>query len=136
MSKDPELGEHYRQACEAVGFAHGFFNYPAGPSFVHVAEDPERAWAEIGDYAIYDASSYSTWQTGDHDNAVDMGGRSTIEELDASGMWKVVTPDECVELAQAAGSVALHPLMGGMPPEIGWASLELFADKVLPRLSP
>jgi alkanesulfonate monooxygenase SsuD/methylene tetrahydromethanopterin reductase-like flavin-dependent oxidoreductase (luciferase family) len=135
MSKDPALGEHYRRACEAAGFEYGFFNSPTGPSFVHVTEDPERGWAEIGEYAVYDASSYSSWQTGDHDNAVDMGGRSTVEELDASGMWKVVTPDECVELAHAAGSVVLHPLMGGMPPDIGWASLELFADKVLPRLS-
>jgi hypothetical protein len=28
----------------------------------------------------------------------------------------------------------LHPLMGGMAPALGWESLELFVDKVLPRL--
>jgi hypothetical protein len=26
--------------------------------------------------------------------------------------------------------------MGGMAPELGWRSLELFATKVLPRLRP
>jgi hypothetical protein len=30
--------------------------------------------------------------------------------------------------------VLLHPLMGGLPPALGWASLELFEQKVLGRL--
>jgi hypothetical protein len=30
--------------------------------------------------------------------------------------------------------VVLHPLMGGLPPEMGWQSLRLFADEVLPRV--
>ena len=60
---------------------------------------------------------------------------TTVEDLKASGMWKVVTPDECVELARTNGSVALHPLMGGMPPELGWESLQLYVDRVLPQLT-
>ena len=58
----------------------------------------------------------------------------TVADLKASGMWEVVTPDQCVELARRYGSVVLHPLMGGMPPELGWESLQLYVDKVLPRL--
>ena len=50
------------------------------------------------------------------------------------GVYRVVTPEECVALAAEVGTLVLHPLMGGMPPELGWASLELFAAKVLPRL--
>ena len=34
------------------------------------------------------------------------------------------------------GTIVLHPLMGGMPAELGWSSLELFRDEVLPRLRP
>jgi hypothetical protein len=109
------------------------FMAPAGPSFVMVSEDPERTWAQIGEHAVYDAGSYATWQTGDHDNVVDMGGEVTVESLRGSGMWEVVTPEECLELGRTHGSVALHPLMGGMPPELGWESLELFVDRVLPR---
>jgi hypothetical protein len=30
--------------------------------------------------------------------------------------------------------IALQPLMGGLPPEIGWASLRLFESDVLPAL--
>ena len=58
----------------------------------------------------------------------------TVEELRSSGVYRVVTPDECVALAREHGRVILHPLMGGLPPALGWASLELFEQKVLPRL--
>jgi alkanesulfonate monooxygenase SsuD/methylene tetrahydromethanopterin reductase-like flavin-dependent oxidoreductase (luciferase family) len=133
MANDPSLGEHYAAECEKVGFDGGFFLYPTGPSFVHVADDPERAWNDIAPYALYDATSYGSWQTGDHNNVVDIGAE-TVDDLKASGMWQVVTPDECVELAKRTGSVALHPLMGGMPPELGWESMQLFVDKVQPRI--
>ena len=82
---------------------------------------------------MYAATSYAGWQTGDHDNPVALANASTADDLLASGMWKVVTPDECVELAKAQGAVALSPLMGGMPAELGWDCLQLFVDKVLPR---
>ena len=131
MSTDPAIGDAYREACEAEGYR-GLFMSPPGPSFVHVSEDPERTWAEISKYAVYDASTYSSWQTDDHDNPVALKN-TTADGLLASGMWKVVTPEECLELGRAHGSVALHPLMGGMPLEIGWESMQLFVDKVLPR---
>lgn len=133
MSVDPTLGEIYREECAKVGYTTGFFVAPRGPLFTHVAEDPERAWDTIAPYAVYDVVSYNSWQTGDHDN-VAASTATTAEELEASGMWQVVTPDECIELARRHGSVVLHPLMGGMPPELGWESLQLVVDKVLPAL--
>ena len=51
-----------------------------------------------------------------------------------SGVYRVVTPDECVALAKEFGRIVLHPMMGGISPELGWESLERFASKVLPRL--
>jgi len=30
--------------------------------------------------------------------------------------------------------IVLHPLMGGLPPEMGWQGLRLFADEVLPKI--
>jgi hypothetical protein len=47
----------------------------------------------------------------------------------------VVTPDECVAMAQTKGpmdALVFHPLMGGLDPDLAWQSLELFAAKVLP----
>ena len=34
------------------------------------------------------------------------------------------------------GALTFNPLAGGLPPDISWASLELFASEVMPRLRP
>jgi alkanesulfonate monooxygenase SsuD/methylene tetrahydromethanopterin reductase-like flavin-dependent oxidoreductase (luciferase family) len=132
MVDDPELGRHYLEVCAALGHA-GSFRPPSPLPAVHVAEDPDRAWAELGRYALYDAQTFATWQ-GSHFRAPGALDGITVATLRASGAWQVVTPDECVELLRDHGAVKLHPLMGGMPPELGWASLEHFVDRVLPRV--
>ena len=48
-------------------------------------------------------------------------------------MWAVVTPDEA-SAWPAHRLRCLHPLMGGIPPELGWSSLQTFVDKVQPRI--
>jgi hypothetical protein len=70
---------------------------------------------------------------------VDVPGATTWEDVRRSGVSQVLTPDETVALADTqgdAGSVLLHPLMGGIPPELGWQCLELFERAVLPRVRP
>jgi hypothetical protein len=50
----------------------------------------------------------------------------------------VVTPDECLRLVRELGpdaEIQLHPLMGGMDPELGWESLQLFEGKIMPQLA-
>jgi alkanesulfonate monooxygenase SsuD/methylene tetrahydromethanopterin reductase-like flavin-dependent oxidoreductase (luciferase family) len=133
MSTDPRLRDDYRVACEEVGYE-GAFLCPAGPSFVHVTEDPERAWSVIGDYALYDVTTYRSWQHGGHDNAIAIDA-DTVEGLQRSGLWEVVTPEGCAELVRRNGAVPLHPLMGGMPFELGWESLQLYVERVLPLLA-
>ena len=48
-------------------------------------------------------------------------------------MIQMLTPDQCVELAKTR-HLSLMPLISGLPPEIGWKSLELFTEKALPRI--
>src|SRR5258708_24975267 len=108
----------------------------SGPGFVHVTEDPERAWAQIAPFALHDAQSYHAWQKPGQRSSVDTGA-ATLEELKASGVYWVVTPEECLSRAAEMGprgAVVLHPLMGGLDPAVGWESLELFVNKVLPQL--
>ena len=52
----------------------------SGPTFVHVADDPEQAWAEIGKYVLYEAQTYASFQTpGQHSTpGVRRRRRSTI----------------------------------------------------------
>ena len=136
---DPRLAEIYQEECTAVGFDAGFCSLPSGPGFVFVADDPEAAWSKIGPHALFDAQTYAAWQEGPQRSAVDVKGAQRWEDVRASGVYQVLTPDECVALAEKEGdlgSLLLHPLMGGIPPELGWASLELFEGAVLPRLRP
>ena len=133
---DPALADAYEDECRAVGFATGFCSLPARLGFVHVAEDPDAAWERIGPHALYDAQTYAAWQTPGQRSAVDVHA-TTVDDVRRSGVYRVVTPTECIELAHELGdfgTLLLHPLMGGIPPDLAWESLELFAAKVLPAL--
>jgi hypothetical protein len=62
---------------------------------------------------------------------------STTEELRKEGIYQIITPDEAVERAKAAGDAAafnLHPMCGGIPVDKAWEHLQLFVDQVLTRL--
>lgn len=139
-SGDGELVALYRAECERLGKAPGMVLMPDAdqPGMVAVAEDPDRAWAEIGPYLLHDATVYKGWQQpGQHSLVVSEA--TTVAELRAEGVYAILTPDECVALADRlgpAGAIILHPLCGGTPPELAWPCLELFHDKVLPRLRP
>jgi hypothetical protein len=100
--------------------------------FVHIAEDPDRAWVQIAPHAMHETNDYAAWA------GVRRGTPyktfTSADELRASGMYKVVTPDEAVAIIEQQGGMSFKPLMGGMAPELGWESLELFEKRVLPRL--
>jgi alkanesulfonate monooxygenase SsuD/methylene tetrahydromethanopterin reductase-like flavin-dependent oxidoreductase (luciferase family) len=130
---DPRLAEVYEAECRRLGHAPGFVSLPGGPGFVHVSEDPERDWRRIGPHALYDAQTYASWQTPDQRSSVHVEAAS-VEDVRRSGVYRIVTPQECVALAKEQGRVLLHPLMGGMAPELGWEGLRLFEKKVLPKI--
>ena len=129
---DAALAGAYEDECARQGFT-GFVVMPGGPGFVHVCNDPERDWARIAPHALYDAQTYAAWQPPGQRSQVHVAG-NTLDELRRSGVYRVVTPDECLALAEEYGRVLLHPLMGGLSPALAWESLELFERAVLPRL--
>jgi alkanesulfonate monooxygenase SsuD/methylene tetrahydromethanopterin reductase-like flavin-dependent oxidoreductase (luciferase family) len=134
---DPALQAVYEEECRAVGYDGGFTILPSGPGFVHVTDDPERDWARIAPHARHEATTYASWQPQGQRSSVTVAGagEGDVDSLRRSGVYAVVTPDECVELARSLGHLVFHPLMGGLAPELGWQSLELFDAKVRPRLS-
>jgi alkanesulfonate monooxygenase SsuD/methylene tetrahydromethanopterin reductase-like flavin-dependent oxidoreductase (luciferase family) len=136
-SNDPEILTAYEDEAAKVGFTEGFCNLPSGPGFVMVSKDPDATWAQIGPHALFDAQTYSSWQEGTHQNITDVHGATTWEDVRATGVYRVLTPDECVEFVRQqgdVGSLMLHPLMGGIPPDVAWESLELVESEVLPRI--
>ncbi len=131
---DADLVQIYEDECRKVGFQAGFCASPGGPGFVHVSDNPTRDWERIAPHAMYDAETYHAWQTPDQRPSQVHVHATTLEELKASGVYRVLTPEQCVALYQKEGRVLLHPLMGGLPPELGWEGVRLFAQKVLPRI--
>jgi len=136
MHGDPQLSEWYRDEAAKSGFEGGYVMRPSGPTFIHVAHDPDAAWAEIGPYVLDEAQTYAAIQTGGQHSAP-MVTADTLDELRASPQVLVGTPDDVVEAAGRllpGGALTFNPLAGGLPPALAWASLDLFAAEVLPRL--
>ena len=65
-------------------------------------------------------------------------GVQTLEEVKASGRYRFLTPAELIAEVREApdfGPIVLHPLVGGMPVDEAWKSVQLFVDSVLPVLT-
>ncbi|MFF4489089.1 LLM class flavin-dependent oxidoreductase [Streptomyces sp. NPDC001544] len=127
----PELEAYYKEQLVAHG-TEGWTMMPAAETpLLHLAEDPDRTWAEYGEHFLHEARTYASWQSSDIRSAV-RSSATTVPELRAEGVYRVLTPEEC--LAQGLDNLVLHPLAGGMPVEEGWRSLRLFAERVVPAL--
>ncbi|MFF3908585.1 LLM class flavin-dependent oxidoreductase [Streptomyces sp. NPDC001848] len=127
----PELEAYYKERLAEYG-REGWTMMPAEETpLLHLAEDPDRAWARYGKHFLHEARTYASWQPWGARSAV-RSAATTVEELRAEGVYRIVTPEEC--LALGLDSRVLHPLAGGMPVDEGWRSLQLFCERVLPRL--
>ncbi len=132
----PDLVDIYNAEAERVGRSAGACLVPSSgaPSSVFVAEDLDEAWATIGPHLLHDAREYGAWLEGNHD-AVTRSRATTVEELRAEqGNYRILTPDEAVEMVRTNGYLGLQPLCGGVAPDLAWASLRLIVDDVLPRV--
>jgi alkanesulfonate monooxygenase SsuD/methylene tetrahydromethanopterin reductase-like flavin-dependent oxidoreductase (luciferase family) len=102
---------------------------------IFVADDIDRAWDELGPYLMHDVLSYAAWN-GDNRDTASLSFVSTAEELRAENIsHRILSVDEAIEFARSGKMLGLHPLIGGLPPEIAWPYLQLVADKVVPALA-
>jgi alkanesulfonate monooxygenase SsuD/methylene tetrahydromethanopterin reductase-like flavin-dependent oxidoreductase (luciferase family) len=140
----------YFDECERVGFADGDVNgctsaaefegrhgpdRPVAPGFLMLARDPESTWSRIGPNAAYDATTYAAWQEDGVISDWAVPGAETWQQLRDSGQYAVVTPTECLDIAERDSHLMLHPLMGGIEPALAWESLRLLEAEVLPKLT-
>ncbi len=135
---DERFDDWYAEEAAAHNQEGGFVIQPHGSTFVFVTDDVDRTWEEIGPYLLHEAQMYDSFQVEEQASAVHVSGAETVDDVRATGAYSVVTPDEAVALAKEAGpagAFVLNPLSAGIPPELGWRSLELTAAEVLPRLS-
>ncbi|MHC3471860.1 LLM class flavin-dependent oxidoreductase [Streptomyces sp. 7R007] len=127
----PELEAYYKERLVEYG-TEGWTMMPTAETpLLHLSEDPDRAWARYGEHFLHEARTYASWQSGDITSAV-RSAATTVAELRAEGVYRILTPDQCVALG--LDNLVLHPLAGGMPVDEGRRSLRLFCEDVLPRL--
>jgi len=140
MPMDTALIQPYYEACDRIGRLRGTVVHGNYPFFVYVTDDPDKAWATIAPHALHELNMYGKWQV---DAGFDGGYRfepmTDVGPVKESGVLAVVTPEECLTLAESlepppVNVLRLKPLMAGLDPDFGWAGLELFAAKVLPHL--
>ena len=128
----PDLEAYYLAQCELHGHPGFVVSPPSDLTLVFVAEDPDRAWAEIGHHLLHEATTYADWQTPDIKSSVHSHAR-TVEDLRAEGLYEILSPRQCRDRAKERGPdalVILHPLCGGMPVEWAWKCLQLYAGAV------
>jgi alkanesulfonate monooxygenase SsuD/methylene tetrahydromethanopterin reductase-like flavin-dependent oxidoreductase (luciferase family) len=130
----PELEAYYYEQCEQFGTTGFVVSPPDDIALVFVAEDPDRTWRELGHHLLHEATTYAGWQTPDIKSSVHSHA-TTIDELRAEGIYRILSPDECRAAAAERGDdalVVLHPLCGGMPVDAAWECLRLYVDSVAP----
>ncbi|MGV3759034.1 MAG: LLM class flavin-dependent oxidoreductase, partial [Actinomycetota bacterium] len=126
----------YREACLEVGRPDPGPYLGGDRTVTILAEDPEAAWEAYGPHLLHDATAYGSWAAL---GAVDSGYRPVAGAADvrASGQYRILTPAQLLEELSGGsplGFALFHPLVGGAPPELGWATLHLLEREVLPHL--
>lgn len=127
-----DLRETFEAESRAHGHEPGPAQFPDGRSAtaVFVADDVDEAWAAIGPYLLHDARMAAAYRHGD-DSVASITRADTVAELrSAEGAYEVVTVDDAVERIGSGVVLALHPLCGGMPPQVAWPYLERAAVAV------
>jgi hypothetical protein len=99
---------------------------------VYVTDDPDRGWNEIAPYLLHYMRAYAAMSPSADSKSL-MHGITTIEQVKETGLINVVTPEDAIKIGME-GPIGLNPLIGGLLPELGWKSLEMFVDKVLPHI--
>jgi alkanesulfonate monooxygenase SsuD/methylene tetrahydromethanopterin reductase-like flavin-dependent oxidoreductase (luciferase family) len=134
----PDVAAYYRELCAEVGIAPlVIMPGPVNRGMIYLHEDPDRAWAELGEHILWEAVTYGGWSK-DQRSLMHLPGVQTLEEVRASGRYRFLTPDQLIaEVGDATdyGPIVLHPLVGGMPVDEAWKSVQLLVDKVVPALA-
>lgn len=132
----PEYWEFYQDEMRKLG------RPDPGPcpisenKVVALAEDADEGWRQMAPYFLHESNAYGAWQA---QSGLDSPFHTVadVDRLRETGQYRVVTPEQLVEEQKSApfAFIQLHPMCGGIPPELAWSSLRLFEREVLPKFA-
>lgn len=134
----PDIAAYYRQLCSDAGMKPVILMPgPINRGMIFLHEDPDRAWVQLGDHILWEAVTYGGWST-EQRSLMHLPGVQTLDQVRASGLYRFLTPEQLIAEIRDAddyGPLVMHPLVGGMPVDEAWKSVQLLTDKVLPALA-
>ena len=136
QSADESLRAAYVEEAETHGHRPGWCMLPPDDmtTALFVADDLDRAWDELGPYLMHDVTSYAALNR-DTGHSASLSFVPSVDELRAEdASHRIVTVAEAVSLVQRGTPLQLHPLIGGLPPDIAWRYLRTVVDEVLPAV--
>jgi alkanesulfonate monooxygenase SsuD/methylene tetrahydromethanopterin reductase-like flavin-dependent oxidoreductase (luciferase family) len=134
-SGEAGLYEAYRSECLKLGHADPGPFRDIGTGFFVVTGDVDAEWARMAPYITHEMKSYAEWALAP--NVSHPPVQIDIGALRASGAYPIMTAADGIAYAKARGEngdLSLHPLIAGMPPEIGWEQLKRFEMEILPHV--
>lgn len=133
----PGLFDIYAAERAAQGFPPPETLVRSSASFLYISDDPDRDWLRLAPHIAYATNLYAEWATERGTGDTLYRPADSVDALKAMPNIKVVTPDQCFDWLKtqpANTGINFHALLGGLDPELSWASLRLFENAVLPRL--
>jgi alkanesulfonate monooxygenase SsuD/methylene tetrahydromethanopterin reductase-like flavin-dependent oxidoreductase (luciferase family) len=127
QTDSPELKEFYESQCRAAGHEPGVvqFPVPGAPTAVFVADDVDEAWEALGPHLLHDAVTAASYRHGDNSVASITAADNVTALRESKGPYRIFTPDEATDYVRSGRPLPLHPLCGGVPPDVAWRYLEL-----------
>ena len=122
----PQVWDFYRDEVIKLG------RDDPGPSpigenrVVALAEDPDKGWDQMAPFFLHETNAYGAWQAQDN-VASPYRPVADADALRETRQYAVLSPEQFIAELKAAPFpfAMLHPLCGGMPPELAWTSLRL-----------
>ena len=136
---DARLWAPYRDECIRLGKPDPGPYPQHGPIFLWIAEQPAKAWEQLLPHVRHQVQSYAQWTEEAFGTAAGpyAAGGLTLEALRQSDAYRVLTPEQALQLMESLGEdgvLYLNPLLAGIDPELSWKMLRLYEREVHPHL--
>jgi alkanesulfonate monooxygenase SsuD/methylene tetrahydromethanopterin reductase-like flavin-dependent oxidoreductase (luciferase family) len=127
QTDSPDLKEFYESQCHVSGQEPGAVQFPVPdtPTVVFVADDVDEAWSMLGPHLLHDAVTAASYRPHD-DSVASITRADNVAALRAAeGPYRIFTLSEATDYIHGGRPLPLHPLCGGIPPDVAWRHLEL-----------